>query len=127
MRRWFMWIPVLMVASMLFWTVALALGGMSLMAADRLSVFRSHGCPYQQQQDEDIVDRDTFSTRGGYDPIVVRIQESADPQDVGDNQGAGLTGAASGTPSGTMSGSPSGATEDPPAAHRASEPGQTAF
>jgi hypothetical protein len=114
-----MWIPVLMVASMLFWTVALALGGMSLMAADRLSVFRSHDCPYQQQQEEDIVDRDSFSTRGGYDPIVVRIQESADPQDVGDNQGAGLTGAPSGTPS--------GATEDPPAGHRASEPGQTAF
>jgi hypothetical protein len=113
-----MWIPVLMVASMLFWTVALALGGMSLMAADKLSVFRSHDCPYQQQQD-DIVDRDTFSARSGYDPIVVRIQESADPQDLGDNQGAGLTGAASGAPAGSA--------EDPRAGHRASEPGQTAF
>ena len=36
MRRWFMWIPVLMVASLLFWTLALALGGMSLMYPDRL-------------------------------------------------------------------------------------------
>ena len=31
MRRWFMWIPVLMVASLLFWTLALSLGGTRLL------------------------------------------------------------------------------------------------
>lgn len=30
MRRWAIWIPVLMVASMLYWMVALGLGGLSL-------------------------------------------------------------------------------------------------
>jgi hypothetical protein len=30
MRKWAIWIPVLMVAAMLYWTVALGLGGLSL-------------------------------------------------------------------------------------------------
>ena len=36
MRKWAIWIPVLMVASLLYWTVALGLGGLSLFAVTAL-------------------------------------------------------------------------------------------
>lgn len=112
MRRWFMWIPVLMVASLLFWTVALALGGMSLMAANKISLFESH-CRFSAT--DVSPDMDGAGSRNGYDPIVVHIEESGEPEDVNDNPGTGLSAA--------------GTDEESPAAEHesASQPGQTAF
>jgi hypothetical protein len=110
MRRWFMWIPVLMVASLLFWTVALALGGMSLMAANKISLFESH-CLIGAASDVSS-EVDGAGSRNGYDPIVVHIEESGEPEDVNDNPSAG----------------PSAATaDDEPAGESASQPGKTAF
>ena len=116
MRRWFMWIPVLMVASLLFWTVALALGGMSLMAANKISLFESH-CRFGATDVSS--DMDGAGSRNGYDPIVVHIEESGEPEDVNDNPGTGLSGAGS-------------ADDDPAAAESESasqpgQPGKTAF
>ena len=91
MRRWFMWIPVLMVASLLFWTVALALGGMSLMAANKISLFESH-CRIGASVDVSS-DMDGAGSRNGFDPIVVHIEESDEPEDVNDNPGTGLSAA----------------------------------
>jgi hypothetical protein len=88
MRRWFMWIPVLMVASLLFWTLALALGGMSLMAANKVSLFESH-CRFASP--EVSPDMDGAGSRNGYDPIVVHIEESGEPEDVDDNPGTGAS------------------------------------
>ena len=108
-RRWLVWIPVLMVASLLYWTVALGLGGMSLMAVSALS---------QQDRDPNVIiggstmttggDTDTAeatSPRDGYEPIVVHLEESVEPEDVDDNPGCALssggtsgTGDADGTP-----------------------------
>ncbi|HVR62762.1 MAG TPA: hypothetical protein VMU50_12745 [Polyangia bacterium] len=115
MRRWFMWIPVLMVASLLFWTVALALGGMSLMAANKISIFESH-CRFGAVDVPS--DTDGAGSRNGFDPIVVHIEESGEPEDVSDNPGTGL-GAAP-------------ATDEPAAAEPESpplpgQPGKTAF
>ena len=92
LRRWLVWIPVLMVASLLYWTVALGLGGMSLMAVSALS----------QEHDSQLFtlppsggDTDTAaatSSRDGYEPIVVHLEESVEPEDVDDNPGCGLSG-----------------------------------
>jgi hypothetical protein len=90
-RRWLVWIPVLMVASLLYWTVALGLGGMSLMAVSALS----------QEHDPQLFtlppsggDTDTAAatSRDGYEPIVVHLEESVEPEDVDDNPGCGLSG-----------------------------------
>jgi hypothetical protein len=92
LRRWLVWIPVLMVASLLYWTVALGLGGMSLMAVSALS----------QEHDSQLFtlppsggDTDTAaatSSRDGYEQIVVHLEESVEPEDVDDNPGCGLSG-----------------------------------
>ena len=95
-RRWLVWIPVLMVASLLYWTVALGLGGMSLMAVSALS---------QDREPADVVFRgamggetdtaEATAPRDGYEPIVVRLEESVEPEDVDDNPGCGLAGGTS--------------------------------
>ncbi len=96
-RKWLVWAPVLMVASLLYWTVALGLGGMSLMAVSALS----------GGQDVGGIGLDLSSTNGdtdtaeaspprdGYEPIVVHLEESVEPEDVDDNAGCGLSGGAS--------------------------------
>ena len=98
-RRWLVWIPVLMVASLMYWTVALGLGGMSLMAVSALS---------QEPGPRSLVgevtpmggDTDTAEAtapRDGYEPIVVHLEESVEPEDVDDNPGCGLSGGAAAT------------------------------
>jgi len=107
MRRWFMWIPVLMVASLLFWTLALSLGVLSLRATNQLSLTES---PWPCVHQEASSDMDGAGSRSGYDPIVVHIEESGDPEDVDDNLGAAAP-----------------EDDEPTAADSASQPGQTAF
>jgi len=74
MRRWMLWIPVLMVAAVVYWTLALGLGGLSLMAltalssSERLEVVpraANGGCTEMGVRDRD-------------DTIVVHIEESDD-------------------------------------------------
>jgi hypothetical protein len=85
-NRWLVWIPVLMVASLLYWTVALGLGGLSLMAVSALSgatvVEDAEGAP-----DPTVTD----TVPGTADPIVVHLEESSEPEDVNDNVGAGYS------------------------------------
>ena len=115
MRRWFMWIPVLMVASLLFWTLALSLGGMSLMAANKLSLVESHWpCTHQEAS----ADMDGAGSRNGYDPIVVHIEESGEPEDVDDNPGAVAASAVNEAVN---------EAGEQTAVETASQPGQTAF
>ena len=109
MRRWFMWIPVLMVASLLFWTLALALGGMSLMAANKISLFDAH-CRFASPEVSADIDVDGAGSHSGYDPIVVHIEESGDPNDVDDDATVAAPAA-----------------DEAPAQESASQPGQTAF
>jgi hypothetical protein len=37
-------------------------------------------------------DTDTATSRDGYEPIVVHLEESVEPEDVDDNPGCGLSG-----------------------------------
>jgi hypothetical protein len=90
-RRWLMWLPVVMVASLLYWTVALGLGGMSLMAVSALS--GSDGAGGFAIGATGGGDTDTAQAtppRDGYEPIVVHLEESVEPEDVDDNPGCGL-------------------------------------
>jgi hypothetical protein len=96
-RKWLVWAPVLMVASLLYWTVALGLGGMSLMAVSALSGGQDVG-GLGLDLSSTTGDTDTAEAsppRDGYEPIVVRLEESVEPEDVDDNAGCGLSGGAS--------------------------------
>jgi hypothetical protein len=113
--RWLFWAPVLMVGGLLYWTVALGLGGLSLVAVTALSAASgdtgatlSSGASDTLVVTTDNVD-DGDDVRPG-DPITVHLQESVEPEDVNDNPGAG---SATGT--------------DDPAAVAAPAPGPTAF
>jgi hypothetical protein len=98
-RRWLVWIPVLMVASLLYWTVALGLGGMSLMAVSALSQDQGPGSLVggmtTTTMGGDTDTAEATAPRDGYEPIVVRLEESVEPEDVDDNPGCGLAGGAS--------------------------------
>jgi len=59
MRKWILWIPVLMVGSMVYWTIALNFGNLSLMALSTYAV--------GEYMDEG---RDL---RDSYQPITVQI------------------------------------------------------
>ena len=96
-RRWLVWIPVLMVASLMYWTVALGLGGMSLMAVSALSQDREPNFVVKgtTTMGDDTDTAEATSPRDGYEPIVVRLEESVEPEDVDDNPGCGLAGGTS--------------------------------
>jgi hypothetical protein len=93
-RSWLVWLPVLMVASLLYWTVALGLGGMSLMAVSALSGNDGAGGIGMSGGDTDTA---AASARDGYEPIIVHLEESVEPEDVDDNPGCGLASGASGS------------------------------
>jgi hypothetical protein len=88
-RRLLVWLPVVMVASLLYWTVALGLGGMSLMAVSALS---GGDNPSALGLSAAGTDTDTAQAgpRDGYEPIIVHLEESVEPEDVDDNSGCGL-------------------------------------
>jgi hypothetical protein len=94
-----------MVASLLYWTVALGLGGMSLMAVSALSQDREPGSfiGATTTMGGDTDTAEATAPRDGYEPIVVHLEESVEPEDVDDNPGCGLAGgtAAAGDSDGT--------------------------
>ena len=93
-RRWLIWLPVVMVASLLYWTVALGLGGMSLMAVSALSGSDGAGGFAIGAMGTTGGDTDTAQAtpaRDGYEPIIVHLEESVEPEDVDDNPGCGLS------------------------------------
>jgi hypothetical protein len=102
-RRWLIWLPVVMVASLLYWTVALGLGGMSLMAVSALSGSDGAGGglglgPGSGAGADTETDTAPASPpRDGYEPILVHLEESVEPEDVDDNPGCGLAPGSDGT------------------------------
>jgi hypothetical protein len=71
-----------MVASLMYWTVALGLGGLSLMAASALSQGQDLGFGPSDQAVANRYDQ-------SYDPILVHLEESVEPEDVNDDVGCG--------------------------------------
>jgi hypothetical protein len=90
------WIPVVLIAALLYWTVALGLGGLSLIAVSRLSGEEVDDVEPASVEVEPAAPRPeptSAEPAPGSDsdePIIVHLQESIDPQDVNDNAGSGL-------------------------------------
>jgi hypothetical protein len=82
---WVAWLPVLFVGAMLFWTIALGLGGLSLVTVTALSA---------DEMQVDVVIPPTATepmpgnAASASDAILVGLQESPEPEDVNDNGGA---------------------------------------
>jgi hypothetical protein len=66
MRKWAIWIPVLMVASLLYWTVALGLGGLSLF------VFGLADCA----ADVELADDMGTELKDSYEPTTARLLDA---------------------------------------------------
>ena len=79
--RWVAWMPLLFVAAFLYWSVALGLGGLSLMAASEISGDLDEGPDLAPSVMEPAPGHTA-------EPIVIHLEESAEPEDVNDNAGA---------------------------------------
>jgi hypothetical protein len=89
MARWIVALPLLMVGSLMFWGMAISMGGLSLMRAMTLA-----SPPEVLGPAAPIPDSYDGPSSGG--TIMIHLQESAEPQDLqdlkdpaGDNTGAG--------------------------------------
>jgi hypothetical protein len=80
--RWVAWMPLLFVAAFLYWSVALGLGGLSLMAASAISGDIDDGPDLAPSVMEPA------PGHASIEPIVIHLEESAEPEDVNDNPGA---------------------------------------
>jgi hypothetical protein len=83
--RWVALMPLMLVGAMLFWTLALGLGGVSLVAVTGFTTE-----PEVQLGPQDPAPTATEPVSGHVDPITVHIEESTEPEDVNDNAGAAL-------------------------------------
>jgi hypothetical protein len=88
--RWIVLLPVLMVGSLVYWSVALGLGGLSLMAASAFSITSDAplGIAQVEQLSETGGQGAALDVADGTTPIMVRLEESEEPEDVNDNVGA---------------------------------------
>ena len=86
---WVAWLPLLFVGAMLFWTIALGLGGLSLVTVTALSAGDDSPQIYVPMPPTatEPMPGNTAST-GMSDTILVRLQESPEPEDVSDNTAA---------------------------------------
>jgi hypothetical protein len=85
--RWVAWMPLLFVAAFLYWSVALGLGGLSLMAASAISGDLQDG---RDGTEGPELAPSVMEPAPGHttEPIVIHLEESAEPEDVNDNAGA---------------------------------------
>ncbi len=90
--RWILLLPVLMVGSLLYWSVAIGLGGLSLMTASALSATNVRVMLPQPGADTgDSMSPLQVDVGDGMVPagsIMVHLEESVEPEDVNDNAGA---------------------------------------
>jgi hypothetical protein len=83
--RWIVLLPVLMVGSLLYWSVAIGLGGVSLMMASALSASADTTLEVSTDTQPDPTAVDVVD---GTSSITVHLEESEEPEDVNDNAGA---------------------------------------
>jgi hypothetical protein len=86
--RWIAWMPLLFVAAFLYWSVALGLGGLSLMAASAITSGAESGPDFAATAVEPVSGHALAEPDNSTLPIVVHLEESAEPEDVNDNVGA---------------------------------------
>ena len=81
--RWIVLLPVLIVGSLLYWSVAIGLGGMSLMMASAFSSSADSTLGVSTDTETGTATLDV-----GDSTITVHLEESEEPEDVNDNAGA---------------------------------------
>lgn len=81
--RWIAWMPLLFVSAFLYWSVALGLGGLSLMATSALT----GGCHASSWQ-MNAASIEPVPGHVSGDPIIVHLQESAEANDQQDEDTA---------------------------------------
>jgi hypothetical protein len=98
--RWVISLPLLLVGSMMFWTMALGSGAISLLAVAGLSQTSQASQPLDDGASEvepgatAVEPAPGHALGGPANPILVHLQESAEPEDVNDNLGAVVPGEA---------------------------------
>ena len=86
---WAAWLPLLFIGAMMFWTVALGLGGWSLMAVTDGALDEAAGpAPTVTEPMPGSTAQGAQGAAGGSDRIPVQVEESQEPEDVDDNAGA---------------------------------------
>jgi hypothetical protein len=83
---WAAWLPLLFIGSMMFWTVALGLGGWSLMAVSGGALVEPVGPA--PTATEPMPGTGGVASAPGSDRIPVQMEESQEPEDVNDNAGS---------------------------------------
>ena len=83
--RWIVLLPVLMVGSLVYWSVAIGLGGVSLMMASALSASADATLGVAEGAEAGGA---TLDVGDGTSTIMVHLEESVEPEDVNDNAGA---------------------------------------
>jgi len=108
--RWVISLPLLLVGSMMFWTMALGSGAISLLAVSGLAggpqpfdeLARTGEVGEVAATAAEPMPGQALGSRAN--PIVVHLQESAEPEDVNDNLGAVTPGESDDDGTGQMSG-----------------------
>jgi hypothetical protein len=85
--RWIAWMPLLFVSAFLYWSVALGLGGLSLMATSAVT----GGCRHSWAAGIHAASIEPMPGELSGDPIIVHLQESADVGDGPDDDALQLT------------------------------------
>ena len=80
--------PLLFVAAFLYWSVALGLGGLSLMAASAITSGAESPPDFAPSAVEPVSGHALLEADNPSNSIVVHLEESAEPEDVNDNVGA---------------------------------------
>jgi len=83
-RDWAAWLPLLFVGAMMFWTVALGLGGWSLMVVSDGAMEPIAPAPTATEPMPGI----EAQAPAAVDRISVQMEESQEPEDVNDNPGS---------------------------------------
>jgi len=81
------WLPLIFVGAMMFWTVALSLGGWSFMLVNERALEMEAVGPAPTAT-ETMPGVEAAAGIGGSDRIPVQVEESQESEDVNDNVGA---------------------------------------
>jgi hypothetical protein len=84
--HWAAWLPLVFAGSMMFWTVAVVLGGWSLMVVSDGAVEVAAPPPATALEPKPGVEGQ--GAGGMVDRISVQMEESQEPEDVNDNAGS---------------------------------------
>jgi len=85
------WLPLIFIGAMMFWTVALSLGGWSFMLVNEHAMEMDAVAPAPTATaTESMPGVEAAAGIGGSERIPVQMEESQEPEDVDDNLGAAL-------------------------------------